>query len=161
MGSKKWKLTRANISSEVEELRRQHNLPRPIALYFAAREITAKHLALGLTPYRTARHRDSTVCTFSITAILNFDKSTGTGGVFYRHRLEGSILERADRHPCCAAALQVLEHKGDNRHFVFCAEDNIDTGYFGECLGVALTVTANDGNRGTWIMLYSTADNLP
>ena len=45
MGSKKWKLTRANISSEVEELIRQHNLPRPIALYFAAREITTKQVA--------------------------------------------------------------------------------------------------------------------
>ena len=50
MGSKKWKLTRANISSEVDELMRQHNLPRPIALYFAAREITAKQVAGFLNP---------------------------------------------------------------------------------------------------------------
>ncbi|MBO5923196.1 MAG: DHH family phosphoesterase, partial [Lentisphaeria bacterium] len=50
MGSKKWKLIRANISSEVEELRRQHNLPRPIALYFAAREITPKQVAGFLNP---------------------------------------------------------------------------------------------------------------
>ncbi len=50
MGSKKWKLIRANISSEVEELKRQHNLPRPIALYFAAREITPKQVAGFLNP---------------------------------------------------------------------------------------------------------------
>ncbi len=50
MGSKKWKLTRANIDGEVENLMRQHNLPRPIALYFAAREISSSQIADFLNP---------------------------------------------------------------------------------------------------------------
>lgn len=50
MGSKKWKLTRANIDSEVEDLIRQHRLPRPIALYFAAREIRSGQVGDFLNP---------------------------------------------------------------------------------------------------------------
>jgi len=50
MGCKKWKLTRANIESEAEELIRQHRLPRPIALYFAARNIRSGQVSDFLAP---------------------------------------------------------------------------------------------------------------
>ena len=50
MGSKKWKLSRANIESEAENLIRQHQLPRPIALYFAARNIQSGQVTDFLNP---------------------------------------------------------------------------------------------------------------